>query len=276
MFRHREDRLPVALVLALTAVDLVVYLMVDNLWWLLCYFLVMVIPKGIASAWNHHHQHVPTFRVTWLNRVLEFLYGLHTGMPTNMWVLHHVLGHHVNYLDQTKDESAWMGKNGRAMGEIHYTLNIAATAYPRALAVGRRFPKLRRAFLAYGALTWSAAALLIWIRPLAGIAVFGLPMVVTMFYTAWVTYDHHVGLETEDPYAGSYNIMNRWFNRLTGNLGYHTAHHLKQGVHWSRLPELHERIKDRIPAYCFTTSLFDFLLPNPPLSSAPSTSPPAG
>jgi fatty acid desaturase len=34
---------------------------------------------------------------------------------------------------------------------------------------------------------------------------------------------------------------------VTGNLGYHTAHHYKQGVHWSKLPALHEKIKDKIP-----------------------------
>ena len=156
MFRHREDRLPVALVTALTAVDVVVYLTVDSLGWLIGYFLLMVIPKGVASAWNHHHQHVPTFRATWLNRGLEFLYGLHTGMPTNMWVLHHVLGHHINYLDQSKDESAWMARDGRAMGEVQYTVNIVATAYPRALAVGRRYPKVRAPFLLFGGLTWTA------------------------------------------------------------------------------------------------------------------------
>jgi fatty acid desaturase len=94
------------------------------------------------------------------------------------------------------------------------------------------------------------------------VMVFLLPMIVTHFYTAWVTYDHHAGLATDSPFEGSYNIVNRWFNRLTGNLGYHTAHHYKQGVHWSRLPELHEQIKDRIPAHCYTRSVFDAFLPN--------------
>ena len=47
--------------------------------------------------------------------------------------------------------------------------------------------------------------------------------------------------------------MSPIYNLLTGNLGYHTAHHHKQGLHWSRLPELHEKIKDKIPENLYLT-----------------------
>jgi fatty acid desaturase len=72
-------------------------------------------------------------------------------------------------------------------------------------------------------------------------------MVVSLLFTAWVTYDHHAGLATDDQFEASYNNTNPIFNLLTGNLGYHTAHHYRQGLHWSKLPELHEKIKDKIP-----------------------------
>jgi len=262
VFRYAEDRLAVLLITILTAIDFVVYVSVDSVWLLLGYMLLMILPKGMVSAWNHHHQHVHTFRSTPLNRLLEVSYGLHTGMPTNMWVLHHVLGHHVNYLDQTKDESRWMRKDGTTMGEAEYGLVVGLTSIPRAIGVGRRHPKALRQFLIFGGMTFALAGLLTYLRPLAGLFVFVLPMVIIVFYTSWVTYDHHVGLHTDDPFEGSFNIMNRWFNITTGNLGYHTAHHYKQGVHWSKLPELHERIKHRIPAQLYTKSIFDKVLPD--------------
>lgn len=273
VFRHREDRLPVALILATSAVDLCVYLLVENLWALVAYFLFMVVPRGIISAWNHHHQHVPTFRSAALNRALELVYGLHTGMPTNLWTLHHVLGHHLNYLDQTKDESRWARADGSQMGELEYTFNVTLTAYPRAVAVGKRHPRALRPFLLFGTLTWLVCGALVWARPLQGLFVYLLPMVTTLFYTAWVTYDHHAGLESDNAFEGSYNIMNAWFNRLTGNLGFHTAHHYRQGVHWSRLPELHQRIRDRIPQHCYTESFFDVLLPGEAPIPAPRPGP---
>jgi fatty acid desaturase len=222
----------------------------------------MMIPKGILSAWSHHHQHTPTLRWAALNRLLEICYALHTGVTTHTWVLHHVLGHHVNYLDQTKDESRWKRTNGKVMGMLEYSVRLAATAYPRAFQVGRRYPRLQRVFLTFGVLTAILLGVLVYFRPLQATLLFVLPMACSMLFTAWVTYDHHAGLETDDKFEASHNIMNRWFNRLTGNLGYHTAHHQSGGLHWSRLPALHATIAHRIPAHLYRKSTFDTLLPD--------------
>jgi fatty acid desaturase len=268
LFKHPEDRLPVAIAVGLTSLDFAAYFHLRSPWLLVGYWLLMMIPKGILSAWNHHHQHVLTFRSTLLNRMLELCYALHTGMTTNTWVLHHVLGHHQNFLDQTKDESRWKRGSGQAMGMLEYTVNIAATAYPRAYRVGRRHARYQREFLLYGAITALVLVALVCAKPLQGLMLFVLPMLTSMLYTAWVTYDHHAGLESDDHFQASYNIMNRWFNRLTGNLGYHTAHHHRQGVHWSRLPELHARIAHNIPAHLFRKSTFDEVLPDAPTEAS--------
>jgi fatty acid desaturase len=260
MFKHPEDRIPVAVVVCLTLLDLALYLTVQNVWVLAAYALLMVVPKGCIGAWSHHHQHVATFRKPVLNRALELSHALHTGMTSNLWVLHHVLGHHVNYLDQTKDESRWTRKDGSKMGALEYTLDVTFTAYWRAFKVGQRFPKHQRVFFLGLALTTVALGTLVWLKPVSALILFVLPMLNTMLFTAWVTYDHHAGLETENPYEGSINTLNKRFNVITGNLGFHTAHHLKQSVHWSKLPELHRTIAHKIPAHLYRKSDFSLLL----------------
>ena len=54
----------------------------------------------------------------------------------------------------------------------------------------------------------------------------------------------------------SRNRESRLYNALTGNLGLHTAHHKRPGLHWSLLPELHERIRHRIPDERIVTSFW--------------------
>ena len=134
-----------------------------------------------------------------------------------------------------------MRADGKAMGALEYTLKIAGTAYYRGYQVGKKFPRVQRDFLRYSVLTFIGVALLCWFRFIPALFVFVLPMVISLLFTAWVTFDHHVGLDTDDPFHASYNNANRVFNFLTGNLGYHTAHHYKQGLHWSKLPNCMKR-----------------------------------
>ncbi len=262
MFKYPEDRVPVAIILAISLLDFIVYFTVESVWLLVGDWVFWLLPKGSIGSWNHHHQHTPTFKSTTLNRLLEQFYALHTGQTTNLWLLHHVLGHHHNYLDQTKDESRWKRLDGSTMGEIEYSLNVAATAYQRAFQVGKKHPKQQKDFLIFSGITFLLVALLFAWKPMQATFLFILPMICSLIFVAWVTYDHHAGLDTDDHFQASYNILNRFFNFLTGNLGYHTAHHYRQGLHWSKLPELHEEIKHQIPAHLFVEATFDYLFPD--------------
>lgn len=247
MFKHAADRIPVLVILALSALDFTVYAFVDSNWLLSVYFVLMILPKAHICAWNHHHQHTPTFRSKALNRILEFFYALHTGVTTNLWLLHHVYGHHLHFLDQSKDESRWARPDGSKMGELEYTIEVASTAYWRGFKVGKDYPNDRRAFITYTVLTFAAVATFVILKPIAGLLVFVLPMIVGLIITAWATYEHHSGLSLENEFEGSFNNLNYWYNLFTGNLGYHTAHHHRGGLHWSKLPKLHAQIADKIP-----------------------------
>lgn len=247
MFRYKEDRVPVLLLVLIFAVDVAVYRTVDTWWVLLAYGLLSLLPKAGACAFNHHHQHVSTF-THWLpNRLLELVYALTTGVTSQAWVLHHSVGHHVNYLDQTKDESRWARADGSVMGEWEYSFVTTATAYTRAWATGAKYPKQRRLFAGMFVVTLALVAGLVWYRPVPGLIVFGLIPLIALFGTALATWTHHAGRSTASHFVACNNILQPFYNRLTGNLGYHTAHHYKPGVHWSQLPKLHAEIQHLIP-----------------------------
>lgn len=204
MFRNPADRIPLLFILSLSALDLLLYFVVENVWLLIGYFLILVIPKGCICAWNHHHQHTLTFNQMPLNRLLEFFYAFHTGVTTNLWLLHHVLGHHHNYLDQTKDESRWMRADGSTMGVLEYTFSVALTSYYRGYQVGKKYPRHYRQHVIFSLLTASLVAILCYFKPAQGIILFALPMISGLLLTAWATYDHHAGLyEKEDRFKAS-------------------------------------------------------------------------
>jgi fatty acid desaturase len=275
LFKHPEDRWPVAVILMISLLDGAIYYTVEHWALLVGYWLLLIVPKGIVSAWNHHHQHSMTFRSPALNRLLELAFTFQTGMSTNLWVLHHVLGHHRNFLDQKLDESRWRRGNGQQMGMLEYTVTVAATSYYRAFQVGKRFRGHQRTFLLWTGIALALLGVLVYLKPLQGLLVFALPMVSSLLFTSWVTYDHHAGLATEQELGASYNILNPLFNTLTGNLGFHTAHHHRQGVHWSKLPALHAEIEAQIPAHCYRSTTFELFLPTPKQHDAPVATPAA-
>ncbi|HSP80639.1 MAG TPA: fatty acid desaturase [Myxococcaceae bacterium] len=248
LFRHPEDRIPALLFTCVFALDLTVYFTATSWWVPVLWFGLGVIPKGWISAWNHHHQHVTMFRHALPNRLLEVVFGFQTGVTSHAWFLHHVVGHHRNYLDQEKDESRWKRPDGSTMGEVEYSLMTALTAYPRAFKVGRKYPRALRVFLGMGALQLALLGLLFWHDWYNALFVFLLPMCVSLYVTAWATYFHHVGLDTKEHRDASYNILHRGYNLMTGNLGYHTAHHTMHGLHWSKLPALHAELARDIPS----------------------------
>lgn len=256
MFRYKEDITPICIILLLSALDFILYFTTSNPLFLFFYWVVMILPKGKICSWNHHHQHLRTFKNKTLNHLLEFFYALHTGLTTNAWVLHHVLGHHLNFLDQSKDESKWLDKNGKPMHSLRYTIEVASTAYYRAYQVGTKHPKLQKEFLMYSFITFSIVGLLTYLNPINTFFLFILPMIVSLFLTAWATHGHHRDLSLNNEMEASQNNTHKLYNLLTGNLGYHTAHHHKQGTHWSKLPQLHDKIKHQIPENLIKNKLF--------------------
>lgn len=252
IFRQKADQLPITIITLFFLADITVFFTIDNPWIIVAWFVLSIWPKGNVCAWNHHHQHYLTFRSTFLNRCLELMYGFQTGVTTKGWFLHHVVGHHKNYLDQKLDESAWMNKDGSTMTELGYTFEVAGTSLFRIIKVGMANNKRHlRDFLMMLTLQVIILIALFSYNWFNTLFIFAIPMVVSLTLTAWATYDHHSNLDTKNEFEGSRNTLDPFYNLMTGNLGYHTAHHVKHGLHWSKLPEYHASIEHLIPAHCY-------------------------
>lgn len=260
IFRYREDRIPALVFFSYFALDLFVFFYVESVWLLILWVVLGIFPKTCICAWNHHHQHVPTFRYGILNRILEVVFGFQTGLCGNAWVLHHVVGHHRNYLDQDLDESRWMRKDGTTMNKVEYSFDVTITSYWRAFKAGLSFPKHLQMFIVMLLVQLAVLGFFFWYNWFNALFVFLIPMFISVYMTARATYEHHAGLDTDDHLEASYNVMHKWYNILLGNLGYHTAHHMKSALHWSKLPEYHKEIEAGIPAHLYKEAMFPFTL----------------
>jgi fatty acid desaturase len=250
ILKYKADRGPVAYVMAIFALRLVIWAVATPL---ICAFSVvpLVVLGMFIAPINHHHQHVNTFRAAWLNRLYDLALALQTGIGPYGWVLHHNLGHHINYLKQppleNADESRWKRPDGTQMGRFEYSVDLFLRHQVDIVRVGRRHPRFFRYFLLMKLPLWSLIGVGLWLRPIETVLVFLLPSFATLFHTTWATYEHHAGCPQGNHLEASRNRTSPLFNVLTGNLGLHTAHHRRPGLHWSLLPELHQEIRSEIP-----------------------------
>jgi len=250
LLRYQADRAAVAYVLSTFALRI-------GLWWGATPMVaaIAVLPLfflGILAApLNHHHQHVNTFRSRTLSRVYELVLALQTGAGPYTWVLHHNLGHHLNYLHQrpnsSPDESAWTRTDGSAMGRFEYSFRLFFSHHIDIYRVGKKYPRIYRAHLLMKIPLYALIALGLWLRPENMILVFLLPAGLTLLHTCWATYEHHAGLPTTSHFEATTNREHALYNVMSWNLGYHTAHHVQPGLHWSELPRFHEELRDQIP-----------------------------
>lgn len=251
MFRHKEDVFPISVIFIYFLIDISIFFSISNVWILALWYVLGIWPKSNISSWSHNHHHSPVFRSKYLNFVLELMYGLQTGLVGNTWVLEHVCGHHSHYLDPKKDSVPWI-KDNRIKSLWEYSTSVILNVYPRSIAEGMRRRRLLYKMIAQIGATSLILYCLFLYSPVAFLFVFVLPMLTALITTACATYHQHVGMSLENVYAASRNVISSpSFNALTGNMGYHTAHHIRCGLHWSKLPALHKEIEQNLSKDCY-------------------------
>lgn len=247
IYRHRADRLPSAIVLAVLLVQLAAFFLVDSLWAVAGIAAALLLFSAVPGSISHNHHHTPTFMRGWMNRVYEVVLFIETGVLPLAWTIHHNLGHHKHYLDQEKDPAPWKHPDGRVMSRIYYDLSGAARMYPEVFRIGRQYPELFRRFKLWAVISLAVLGVFFVIDPVKALILFVLPMPLMYIGLLDNTYMQHSDLDTSSDLTASRNTTNRFYNLVSGNLGYHSVHHMKPHVHWSELPRVHAEMCRQIP-----------------------------
>lgn len=247
VLREPIDVVPVTAIFMVTIVQLAIFFGIhDPLVALVAVTLLFPFQLNFAAMCHNHH-HCRTFRAALANRVFEIAMFFQLGMLPYGYTLHHNLGHHGHYLDQTRDSNRWRRADGRAMSSWEFATRLCWHMYPTVWRIGREHPRLFRKFRRMAAVCGALLLAALVVHPLNAVLVFVLPLPFALLLQAQATHWQHTGLASGDPLRASRSIVDRRYNLRTLNLGYHTAHHLRPGLHWSKLPEFHATIAAAIP-----------------------------
>lgn len=242
-------------VLAVFGLQLWAFFSISNLWLLAAAEFVLMLAQVSSGAICHNHHHVNIFTRPVLNRVLEVIMYLQTGTSPYSWTIHHNIGHHGDYLDQDRDPSRWQEPDGHTMSRVKYDFYNAFMIYPEIWKIGKRYPALFGRFKRWLLISNLVLLAFFIYSPMRTLIVFLVPMIAMLVILLDNTYQQHSGLKLSSHYVASRNVEHPLYNLTSWNLGYHTAHHMHPGIHWTELPALHARIRNRIPDVLVTQKL---------------------
>jgi beta-carotene hydroxylase len=246
-YRFKEDIPATFVIVLIFGIQLYTFFFVQDIGKVFFIMLGLLACSASPGSISHNHHHTHTFVRPWMNRIYEVILFLETGVLPFAWTLHHNLGHHKHYLEPEKDTSAWQHRNGAVMARVYYDVVNAALIYPQVFRMGRQYPEVFRRFRLWAVVSLAVLGVFLLLDPTKALVLFVLPMPVMYIGLLDNTYMQHSDLDLDSPYTASRNSRSKLYNLISWNLGYHTAHHLRPNVHWSRLPALHSEIEDRIP-----------------------------
>jgi len=87
-----------------------------------------------------------------------------------------------------------------------------------------------------------------------------IPQQIALNSVLFFNYIQHIHADENSDFNHSRNITGWALNAFLFNNGYHTAHHLKPHLHWSRLPAFHREIESKIDPRLNEKSILLFLV----------------
>ena len=255
LLRHPRDRRSVATILV--AVLLLVTpqgLLLPDVWvpvWLGLTFLACCASHVVA----HNHCHFPIFATTAANRCFNLLASFARGHCASDIYLAHNLNHHREQGRSGDWIAPALGGSGHpALRLIRFVVRATVSmAYQRNRLAGNGrhlLPEPFRSSLPREKIFLACAvAFLLWNDWRTACLFALLPWAASLAWLVGVNYVQHEGCDPDSTWAHSRNFTGRFTNWLLFNNGYHTAHHVEPGVHWSETKVLHERVASQIPAH---------------------------
>jgi len=248
MLRYRADRRTIVYLAATTVLTAVNWKLGTVHPLLYAVTLFMFFTTAVIS---HNHNHLGMWRSKGLNLVTSYWIAIFYGHPAVAWVPTHNQVHHKlnNKPGDSSRSPKWFEGNHLAALLVYPVLtNFAQTRDINDFL--KDLWKRDRAYF-YSALSeyvvfFGSMAVLFVLDWRKALLFFFIPQQVALFSIQVVNYLQHIETDAYSEWNHSRNFVSRTLNTLLFNNGFHTVHHLKPGVHWSLLPQLHAEHAEQI------------------------------
>lgn len=261
MLRFIEDWRTIAYMAVTTAVFVLQWAVVGFNPLLYVVYLFLSIAVTVIA---HNHNHLPIFKNHTLNHLTDYWLTVFYGFPAFAWIPTHNMNHHrMNNREGDYTITYRITENNTLLMLLLYPTMSSyyqqkpIRDYLRNLWRGDR----RKFWLAFGQYialaVWVVAFLLLdWKKALLYVI---LPQQVGLFSVLVFNYVQHVHADEESVYNHSRNFVG-FLNKMLFNNGYHTVHHDKAGSHWSKAPQLHAEVADKIDPALIERSFWWYII----------------
>lgn len=198
----------------------------------------------------HNHNHLPIFRKKLPNILTDYWLTIFYGFPAFAWIPTHNMNHHaLNNKEGDYTITYRLTENNHLLMLLLYpTMSSMYQQKPiRDYLKHLRKNDRKKFYLSVGQyaalVVWTVGGLILdWEKALYYIVI---PQQVGLFSVLIFNYVQHVHADEESKWNHSRNFTG-FLNVLLFNNGYHTVHHERAGTHWSKTPELHAAVEDKI------------------------------
>ncbi|MEA2746975.1 MAG: beta-carotene hydroxylase [Myxococcales bacterium] len=230
--------------------------------WMLPLSMYLAYTAGVLA---HNHNHIAVFANRRCNAVYATVLSFFYGYPTFGWIPTHNENHH-RYVNRPGDATAtWRHTRANtAWTAFAYFFHSASWQAPLIAEYLRR--TRRRSTRAWAWLLGQyvivfgghlvALAVAVHLHGLrTGAVVYasalGIPAAGALWGLMFTNYVQHVDCDESSRWNHSRNFVSGWMNFLVFDNGFHTVHHMRATLHWSRARAAHAEVAHQIdPRLC--------------------------
>ncbi|MGZ3446266.1 MAG: fatty acid desaturase family protein [Myxococcaceae bacterium] len=245
LLRHRADRRTLGILSTYAALVVVAWTIAPTGIAGIAAIAVLGYSSWLCAVVAHNTVHTPLFYRRWMNSAFQVWVSLSYGFPISDYIPGHNLSHH-RFLQARED--VMRTTKVRFRWNLLNALAFPFAVTPAILRTNARYAKMkgsatwrRQRFLEV-AIVWGLKLVLFaidWRKTLAFVL---LPQLIGNLGIVGINFLWHDGCDADHPINHSRNFTGRLLNYVALNNGYHGMHHEEPLLHWSLLPEAHERL----------------------------------